>query len=771
MESPSKDGTKLGSAGRELRRPSMVSGHEMHASPAAAARLKRAQFTDRAARRLIAMGGVGVLVAVLAIFVFVGAEAVPLLGGTQVGETASVPARGRIAALRCDEYRRLVYSLDDAGVLRVVEPETGAVRKEVRVVGPEDGRLVAAASAGSAEAATTFVALTDKGRVCCALVVPRVTYDKQSGKRSIDADVQVQSALDAPGVEKMTRLAVRTVEAMSGTGAVCVAAGADAACLLRFTIGGDMARVAPLAGVPLGGAAVPTSVALAVPTDSYRLYVGLADGRVVRWDASWPEDPALVESIKVSAVPVTALGVLLGDETLLTGSADGAVEAWFGVRASPKAAAWNLTRIRGFAKCGAAVRDIAPSPRGKTFAVLDAGGNGYLAYLTTGLTLAPLPGGEPVASAVFAPKGDAVLVAGADGAVRELQVKSPHPETSLRALFMPVWYESAPAPALKWQSTGPDEFEPKMSLTVLVVGTLKGVLYALLFSVPVAFAAAIYTALFLPARLRALIKPAIEVLAAVPSVVVGLLAALWLSPWVEKHLPVVFAWVPSAVVVFAAIFAAWRFVPRAARQRLSGGAGAFAVVVPAIAVSTLLAMWLGPAAESSLMAGDLKAWFRVHLDMTYDPRNALVVGFAMGFAVIPVVFTIAEDAISNVPRGLWAASEALGATRWQTTWRVVVPAATPGLFAALMLGFGRAVGETMIMLMATGNTPILDMSPFNGMRTISACIAVEIPEAPHESTLYRVLFLAGLLLFTFTFICNTAAEVIGQRLRRKYGRE
>src|SRR5215510_11965845 len=139
----------------------------------------------------------------------------------------------------------------------------------------------------------------------------------------------------------------------------------------------------------------------------------------------------------------------------------------------------------------------------------------------------------------------------------------------------------------------------------------------------------------------------------------------------------------------------------------------------------------------------------------------MVVGFAMGFAVIPVVFTIAEDAISNVPRGLWAAAEALAATRWQTTWRVVIPAATPGLFAALMLGFGRAVGETMIVLMATGNTPILDMSP---------CIAVEIPEAPHASTLYRVLFLAGLLLFTFTFVCNTAAEIIGQRLRRKYGR-
>jgi phosphate transport system permease protein len=102
--------------------------------------------------------------------------------------------------------------------------------------------------------------------------------------------------------------------------------------------------------------------------------------------------------------------------------------------------------------------------------------------------------------------------------------------------------------------------------------------------------------------------------------------------------------------------------------------------------------------------------------------------------------------------------------------RVVLPAATPGIFAALMLGFGRAIGETMIVLMATGNTPILDLSPFNGMRTISACIAVEIPEAPHGETLYRVLFLAGALLFLFTFLCNTVAEVVASRLRRRYGR-
>jgi phosphate transport system permease protein len=153
-----------------------------------------------------------------------------------------------------------------------------------------------------------------------------------------------------------------------------------------------------------------------------------------------------------------------------------------------------------------------------------------------------------------------------------------------------------------------------------------------------------------------------------------------------------------------------------------------------------------------------------------DQRNSVVIAFALGFAVIPIIFTISEDALIRVPRHLRAASLALGATRWQTAWRVLLPSASPGIFAAIMIGFGRAVGETMIVLMATGNTPIIDMSIFNGMRTLSANIAVEIPEAPVNSTLYRVLFLSGVLLFTVTLIANTAAEIVRHRLRQRFGR-
>jgi phosphate transport system permease protein len=152
---------------------------------------------------------------------------------------------------------------------------------------------------------------------------------------------------------------------------------------------------------------------------------------------------------------------------------------------------------------------------------------------------------------------------------------------------------------------------------------------------------------------------------------------------------------------------------------------------------------------------------------TYDQRNALVVGFVMGFAIIPIIYTIADDALSSVPEHLRSASLGAGATPWQTATRIVIPTAMSGLFSAVMIGVGRAVGETMIVLMAAGNTPVLQMNIFNGFRTLSANLAVELPEAVEKSTHYRTLFLAALVLFAMTFAVNTVAEVVRLRFRRR----
>jgi phosphate transport system permease protein len=203
------------------------------------------------------------------------------------------------------------------------------------------------------------------------------------------------------------------------------------------------------------------------------------------------------------------------------------------------------------------------------------------------------------------------------------------------------------------------------------------------------------------------------------------------------------------------------------RNRLPDVVRIFSILL--LLVGTLVgSAALSPLVERWLFGGDYRQFIFNTLHMPFEQRNSIVIGVALGFAVIPIIFTISEDALSNVPQHFVSGSLALGASKWQTALRVILPTASPGIFSAIMVGFGRAVGETMIVLMATGNTPILSFSPFNGMRTLSANIAVEIPEAPEYGTLYRVLFLAAILLFILTFAVNTIAEIVRQRLRTKY---
>jgi phosphate transport system permease protein len=267
--------------------------------------------------------------------------------------------------------------------------------------------------------------------------------------------------------------------------------------------------------------------------------------------------------------------------------------------------------------------------------------------------------------------------------------------------------------------------------------------------------------------LKGVVKPVVEIMAALPSVVLGFLAGLWLAPRVETIVPGLFLMPAVTTVLILLSVYGWRFVPVRIRGRFKAGTEV-GLLVPVILLAAWCSFQLGGLVEQLFLGNDYRSWLLSALGVTYDQRNSLVVGIAMGFAVIPIIFTIAEDSLSNVPQHLSAGSLALGATPWQTALRVVLPTASPGIFSAIMIGFGRAVGETMIVLMATGNTPVMNWSIFSGFRALSANIAVELPEAPEGGTLFRVLFLAALLLFLMTFVVNTAAELVRLRLRRKF---
>jgi phosphate transport system permease protein len=338
----------------------------------------------------------------------------------------------------------------------------------------------------------------------------------------------------------------------------------------------------------------------------------------------------------------------------------------------------------------------------------------------------------------------------------------------LHGLWNKVWYESYDAPQWLWQSSSASsDFEPKFSFTPLAFGTLKGAFYAMIFAIPLAVLAAIFTANFMSAELRQVVKPTVEMLAALPTVILGFLAGLWLAPFIEANLPGMFMMLlllPLSIPIFGYL---WLGVSPKLRQRVPPGSEAV-LLVPVIAVVVWLCFAAAKPMEALIFGGNMQAWMDSALGIHYDQRNALVVGIAMGIAVVPTIFSIAEDAIFGVPKHLSLGSLALGATPWQTLIGVVLPTASPGIFSAVMIGLGRAIGETMIVLMATGNTPVTDFSLFQGMRTFSANIAVEMPESEVGSTHFRLLFLAGLVLFLFTFFFNTMAEVIRNRLRKKY---
>jgi phosphate transport system permease protein len=259
-------------------------------------------------------------------------------------------------------------------------------------------------------------------------------------------------------------------------------------------------------------------------------------------------------------------------------------------------------------------------------------------------------------------------------------------ETDLGRMFLPQVWRAGRAATYTWQPVGNI---PKYSMIPLFVGTLKVTVVAMTVAVPLGIAAAVFSSEFAPPRLREILKPVIELLAGIPSVVLGFFALVVLASWLQS---------------------AFGFTSR---------------------------------------------------------LNSVGAGLALALTIIPVVFTVSDDALTSVPRSFREASLALGATRWETAFRVVLPAAAPGVLAAVVLGFGRAIGETMIVLMASGNAATTTWSFGDSIRTLPATIAAEMGEVVVGGGHYAVLFFIGIELFLFTFILNSLAAIIVRRLVRR----
>lgn len=276
-------------------------------------------------------------------------------------------------------------------------------------------------------------------------------------------------------------------------------------------------------------------------------------------------------------------------------------------------------------------------------------------------------------------------------------------------------------------------------LGVLLAGTLKAGICAWLAALPLGLAAAIFSAEFSAPAFRRWFKPALEILEAIPTVVLGLIAFATVSPWLKTNVGTLLV----LLVVAPALLLAGGMAFGARARRISGWLPLWLLPALIAAVAVIIA-WVSP--------------IQTHWIVPASPWNAVLVGLALGLAAVPLVFSIAEDALMLIPATHVQAAFALGATRWQALKSSVLPAARPGLVAAMALGASRCLGETMIVLMASGNTPLVDSNPLSGLRTISAELAVGLPEAASPGGAYRTLLLAALVLFALTFVLNLLAE-------------
>ena len=847
---------------------------------------KSVVIADKTADWVIRVGGLAVIFAVFGIMIFLAQVVVPLFTGARVEHTftsAQPVGTDPLFTAVVDEYKTVSVAIDRNGRLQAHHIRTGTPlavesfdmggKTPTAFARTTNGRDIAF---GFEDGTLRFATLKIGGTVIDTSAVPAdirklddtdmtdgksvftVVSSDQTRRVSIDRELAEPQQVAPEGA------AIVAVDYRLGGSAerpTISFVTIDAAGVGRLSRSESKTNMltgqttTSLTSSELPGLAEGVKVRNVLMTDKAdEIYVVDVGGTVYRYDTRNFDAPVLAETVRLvpDNVQIGTVGFLIGEQSLVVGGSDGSVNVYFRLQREGAKSTDGYTMVRAHTlepqSAGIAAMDV--SQRGKMFITADTAGNIWLRHSTSEQVLLKLKPDQASAGAYrslsFAPRENGIFATGSDGKIHGWDVAAPHPESTLGTLFGKVWYEGYPEPGFTWQSSGADAFEPKLSLVPLIFGTIKATVYSLLFAIPIALGAAIYTSEFVHYKVRAVVKPTMELMASLPSVVLGFIAALILAPIVETWLGAIFfAFVLLPTGLFLSAYL-WQLLPSPIALRY-GGLPKFALIFIALLLFGYLSYLLGPVFERVFFAGGLKMWangergssapftamlvfpfvflasylstdavvterfgfilrgsnrtsagiadmvrwvvtlfvaavlsyvlalllISIGLDPrggivdTYVQRNTLVVGFAMGFAVIPIIYTISEDALNTVPEHLRAASLGCGATPWQTAIRVIVPTAMSGIFSAIMVGMGRAVGETMIVVMAAGNTPLLDWNIFNGLRALSANIAVELPEAVRDSTLYRMLFLAALTLFVITFIVNTLAEAVRQKFRKR----
>lgn len=734
-------------------------------------RMMRRRLKDHTAKYGISVGGVGIIFAVFLIMFFLLYVVLPMFMPASMEKRNAFMIPGAVddpsVYYAVDDYNEIAVRLTESGRIVGMSLRDGEVLLDQQA--PTDGAEITSFTVAS-EPNNLFAYGLSNGHVLVGQVKMEVSYPNDV--RTItpvlewpfgDEPVRLQE-------EAVSHLAVRD----SSSRIMLVAKTRDASRISIRTYAKSSSFLTGMTELRYEGEA---SLALDFNADHILLGGRMRDlvlvsnqGQAEFYNIANIQQPIRIQQFDITepGETITASRFLTGNYSMMFGTSQGRVLQWFPVRDENNL--FSVKQIREFQRDNSPIVSIGIEDARKGFAAGDASGAFHLYHSTSHRHMRSLQvADEPLNMIRISPRANGAVVETASGELVVYDVQNKHPEVSVKSLWAKVWYEGYEEPTHTWQSSsGTSDFEPKFSLTPLTFGTIKAALYSMLFAVPIAIFAAIYTAFFMDKKTRGWIKPSVELIEALPTVILGFLAGLWLAPYMEANLPGFFAIVvivPLGIIAFGLL---WSRLPE--KWQLSVPVGKRAILMlPVIAFLGWFSLSLSGPLEVAFFNGDMRSWLTESAGIGFDQRNAMVIGFAMGFALIPTIFSVAEDAIYSVPSYLVNGSYALGASGWQTLTGVVLPTASPGIFSAIMLGFGRGVGETMIVLMASGNTPLMDLNIFEGMRTLSANLAVEMGETEQNSTHYRVLFLAGLVLFIFTFFFNTLAEVVRQRMRRKYG--
>lgn len=760
------------------------------ASPAT----KREQLFDTVATTVIKLGGIATVIAVLTMLFQIAYVFLPLFlpadRDLKIEQPQPLKGKARVAHMGLGayfakgNYFEKAFVMDDGGKVYFLDLIRSGEIFSTKTIGKPAGatKIEDAVRIGEEHHAFRW----DNGAVSVAIVGFSPEYDDEGERTGLFPVVREVQGIQ--GTETMKQYKKFLARRWEGSLTVLGRVDAHQIELTRITRSedyfGEVTEEKSVSRLQLPEGSRITS--MTANREASLVFAGTSDGYLYRWRVSTEGKARLVEKKKASdsGKAITALEAVIGDIAIATGFSDGSVNVWSlaTVEGADSDDGRELFLIHELESIEGPVDRIVCSLRNRCLFILSDAGKLETQFTTSERKLFDFSLNETgkVKKLALTYSGKGLMLLNDKDELQIYLLKADHPEVSFKALFGKVWYEGHEKPKAIWQSSSAsDDFESKLSLLPLIFGSVKGAMYAMLFSVPFALLAATYTSQFASPVTKKYIKPIVEIMAAIPSVIIGFLAAIWLAPIVNDHLMAFVLYLLLLPILFFIFMAVWKMLYSSEKIRRFQRGTEFLLIVPLILLVGVLAWLLQAPAEALFVSSANAVSGSEHETLidfinsffgSYDQRNCIIISFALGFAVIPIIFTISEDSLSNVPPSLVSASLALGASRWQTVWKVVLPSASPGIFAGMIIGFGRAVGETMIVLMATGNTDIISWNIFNGMRTLSANIAVEIPEAPVGGSLYRVLFLSAGLLLILISVLNTVAELIRQSLRKKYAR-